>query len=64
MPVVQVDMWEGRTVEQKDMLIKAITKAFEVIGVKPESLTIIIHDVPRTNWGLRGEQASKVKPTI
>ena len=62
MPVVQVDMMEGRTAEQKERLIKAIVKAFEEIGVKPESLTIVIHDVPRTNWGIRGQQASRISP--
>jgi len=62
MPVVIVEMWEGRTAEQKERLIKAITKAFEEIGVKPESLTIVIHDVPKTNWGMRGQQASKASP--
>ncbi|MGA2791191.1 MAG: 2-hydroxymuconate tautomerase family protein [Candidatus Bathyarchaeia archaeon] len=60
MPVVIVEMWEGRAPEQKETLIKGITKAFEEIGVKPESLHIVIHDVPKNNWGLRGQQASKV----
>ncbi|MBN1682842.1 2-hydroxymuconate tautomerase family protein [Candidatus Bathyarchaeota archaeon] len=59
MPVVIVEMWAGRTDEQKETLIKAINKAFGEIGVKPESLTVIIHDTPKTNWGIRGEQASK-----
>jgi len=59
MPVVIVEMWEGRTPEQKETLIQGITKAFEEIGVKPESLHIVIHDVPKHNWGLRGQQASK-----
>ena len=62
MPVVIIEMWEGRTEEQKEKLIKGITKAFEEIGVPPEALNIIIHDVPKTNWGLRGEQASKLSP--
>ncbi len=60
MPVVTVQMWAGRTDEQKEKLIKGITKAFEDIGVKPESLHIIIHDIPKSNWGTRGEQASKL----
>ncbi|MDW8033413.1 MAG: 2-hydroxymuconate tautomerase family protein [Nitrososphaerota archaeon] len=60
MPVVIVEMWEGRTEEQKEKLIKGITKAFEEIGVKPEWLHIIIHDVPKSNWGLSGQQASKI----
>ena len=62
MPVVIVEMWEGRTDEQKEKLIKGITKAFEEIGVPAEALNIIIHDAPKTNWGLRGGQASKLFP--
>ena len=60
MPVVIVEMWEGRTAEQKEKLIKSITRAFEEsLGTKPESLHIVIHDVPKINWGTKGEQASK-----
>ena len=60
MPVVIVEMWAGRTDEQKAQLIKGIAKAFEGIGVKAESLHIIIHDIAKSNWGMRGEQASKL----
>jgi len=59
MPVVIVEMWQGRTDEQKAKLIKGVTKAFEEIGVPPDRLQIIIHDVPKSNWGSGGEQASK-----
>jgi len=62
MPVVIIEMWEGRTDEQKEKLIKGVTRAFEEIGVKPESLQIIIHDIPKRNWGTRGEQASRMAP--
>jgi len=62
MPVVIIELWEGRTPEQKERLIKGITKVFEEIGVKPERLNIIIHDVPKTNWGIGGNQASKTAP--
>jgi 4-oxalocrotonate tautomerase len=61
MPVVIVEMWQGRSEEQKEKLIKGITKAFEDIGVPREHLNIIIHDVPKCNWGTHGEQASKIK---
>jgi len=61
MPVVIVEMWEGRTPEQKEKLIKSLYKAFEEsFGTKPESLQVVLHDVPKTNWGSKGEQASKV----
>jgi 4-oxalocrotonate tautomerase len=63
MPVVVIEMWEGRTPEQKEKLIKGVTKAFEEsLGTKPESLHIVIHDVPKINWGTRGQQASKLPP--
>lgn len=62
MPVVLVEMWEGRTEEQKEKLMKGIMKAFEAIGVKKEKVTIVIHDTPKSNWGIEGEQASKTNP--
>jgi 4-oxalocrotonate tautomerase len=61
LPVVTVQWWEGRTEEQKEKLIKGMAKAFKEIGVNPEWLEIIIYDVPKTNWGSKGQQASKIK---
>ncbi len=60
MPVVTIEMYVGRTDEQKEKLIKGITKAFEDIGVKPDGLTIIIHENSKNNWATRGIQASKI----
>ncbi len=59
MPVVTIQTWAGKTVEQKEKLMKGIKKAFMDIGVDPNGLTIIIHDVPRYNWAKSGEQVSK-----
>ena len=59
MPVVIVETWEGKTAEQKEKLIKGITKAFEEIGTKPDAVQIVLHDIPKTNWGDGGQQASK-----
>ena len=39
MPFVQIEMWEGRTEEQKEKLMKGIVDTFEVIGVKKEKIT-------------------------
>lgn len=61
MPVVRVDMWEGRTEEVKEKLIKGITKVFTETGMRPEWVTVIINDVPKTNWGSGGKQASKME---
>jgi 4-oxalocrotonate tautomerase len=59
MPVVTIQMWEGRSVEQKRELVKAITKAMvDIAGATAEKLYIIMHDVPKTNWGMNGALSS------
>ncbi|MCW4009028.1 MAG: tautomerase family protein [Candidatus Bathyarchaeota archaeon] len=62
MPVVIVEAWAGKTNEQKATLIKGITRAFEQIGVTADQVQVIIHDVPKTNWGIHGEQSSRLPP--
>ena len=59
MPVVTVEMWEGRTVEQKKQLVEGITDTFTRIGVPKEALHIIIQDIPKHNWGHAGRLASE-----
>jgi 4-oxalocrotonate tautomerase len=55
MPFVIVEFWEGRTVDQKRKLVKAITEAMvEHGGCKPEHLHVVIHDVPKDSWGRAG----------
>jgi len=62
MPVVIVETWSGKSEDQKATLISGITKVFEEIGVTADQVQIIIHDVPKTNWGIRGEQTSRLPP--
>ncbi|MCC7484287.1 MAG: tautomerase family protein [Burkholderiales bacterium] len=55
MPVVTVQLWTGRTVEQKRKLVAAITQAMvRHAGCKPDHLHVIIQDVPRDSWGRDG----------
>ena len=61
MPVVKIDMWSGRTSEQKEQLIQEITEVFENIGVPKEKTTVIINEVDKDNWGMEGKQASKLE---
>lgn len=52
MPVVTVQMWEGRSPEQKRRLLRALTDAMvEHADARPEALHIVIHEIPRENWG-------------
>ena len=59
MPVVIVEMWEGRTVEQKKQLVEGITSVFVKIGTPPEVLHIILKDNPKYNWATGGKLASE-----
>jgi 4-oxalocrotonate tautomerase family enzyme len=55
MPVVTVDLWPGRSVNQKRRLVAAITDAMvEHAGAGSEHLHVIIHDVAKDSWGRDG----------
>ena len=59
MPVVIVEMWEGRTIEQKKQLAEGITTSFVKIGVPQEVVQVIIKDNPTHNWAIGGKLASE-----
>ena len=59
MPVVQVQMWEGRSEEQVKEIIAGITDIFVKQGSKPESVRVIISEYPKTRWGMGGKPASE-----
>ncbi|HEY8453044.1 MAG: 2-hydroxymuconate tautomerase [Micromonosporaceae bacterium] len=55
MPFVVVHMWEGRTVEQKRALTKAITDAMVThAGARPDGLHVVIQEYPKENWARAG----------
>jgi len=55
MPVVIVMMWEGRSVEQKRKLTKAITEAMaEHAGANTDGLHVVIQEYQRENWARDG----------
>ena len=56
MPVVIVEMCEGRTVEQKRNLVKAITQAMiDCANCKPTHLHVAIHESSKDNWATQGK---------
>jgi 4-oxalocrotonate tautomerase len=59
MPVVTVEMWPGRTIEQKKQLARGITDEFIKIGIPQEQVHIIFKDNPKHNWATGGKLASE-----
>ncbi len=59
MPVVEIYMWAGRSHEQKKNIVKGITDAFTKEGVLAEAVTVIIHDVDKSNWATAGKLADE-----
>jgi 4-oxalocrotonate tautomerase len=61
MPTINVQLFEGRTVEQKRAFVKAVTEAtVATLGSSAESVDIIIEDVKRENWATAGKLWSDV----
>ena len=55
MPLIQVALTEGRSIEEKRDLIASITReTVRVLGCKDSSVTIILTDVSRSDWATAG----------
>ena len=55
MPLIQVQMFAGRTPQQKRDLVRALTDAFvETAGSTPESIDVILRDVEPSDWAQGG----------
>ncbi|NPD15431.1 4-oxalocrotonate tautomerase [Xinfangfangia sp. D13-10-4-6] len=63
MPMIRVEMFEGRTVEQKRECARALTRAFvETCGGNPDAIQIVFTDVAKENWAFGGRLGSDPKP--
>jgi len=59
--VVQVSAWAGMNKENKKKVVKGMTKVLEELGIPKNAITIIINEVPKTNWATGGILASELK---
>ena len=56
MPIISVKLAKGRTIEQKQQFVEAITKeAVEKLNVKEEWITVIFDEYERENWASNGQ---------
>jgi 4-oxalocrotonate tautomerase len=61
MPIVQVNMMEGRSDEQKEALIQAITEAcYQAVGAPRETVRVLLNEMPKQHFGIGGQSAKKL----
>ncbi|OGO31889.1 MAG: hypothetical protein A2Z29_02605 [Chloroflexi bacterium RBG_16_56_11] len=58
MPVVIVEMWEGRTIDERRQLARDLTDAFVKIGVPADAVNVIIKENPKSCWATGGQLCS------
>ena len=62
MPIIRIEMWTGRTHDQKAELARVITEAMVTIAhTTPEATVVIFDDVAKENWADAGVLASDAK---
>jgi len=61
MPLVRIDMWEGKSEETKEKLIRNVSDAVaRSLDISVDHVTVILYDVPKSHWGIKGVPASKI----
>jgi len=60
MPIAIIHVMEGRDDQKKARAIEAVTKALvESLDAKPETVRVVLLEVPRASWGIAGKPASE-----
>ncbi|WP_454839887.1 2-hydroxymuconate tautomerase [Pseudomonas hormoni] len=61
MPIAQLYIIEGRTDEQKEMLIREVSEAMSrSLDAPIERVRVLINEVPKSQFGIGGVPASKL----
>jgi 4-oxalocrotonate tautomerase len=61
MPIANLHILQGREPALKESLIRAVTAAIaDTLKVKPESVRVILTEVPAEHWGIGGVSAKEL----
>ena len=59
MPTIHVEMYEGRTLDQRRKLAKELTEGTcRALGCPADAVQIILTDIKKENWADAGKLAS------
>jgi len=59
MPVVHVNVWKGFPEDKIKVLIENMTQIFVDLEVPAEAVEIIVHEIPKTHWGIGEKRCSE-----
>lgn len=60
MPLIQINILEGRSAEKKERLIMEVSKLVAVTLESPiENVRVLINEMPADHWGIAGESVKK-----
>ena len=59
MPIIQVNVWDVFGKEKTKTVIQNITKIFVDLGIPEQAVEVMVHEIPKTHWGIGGEPASE-----
>jgi 4-oxalocrotonate tautomerase len=60
MPIIQVQMMEGRPKDKIAEVIQNITNTVaETLDAPKESIRVLVTEIPKTHWGVAGVPKSK-----
>ena len=60
MPIIQVQMLSGRTLEQKERLINEVSECVaRILEVSPERVRVVITEIPPEHWGIAGQSVAR-----
>jgi 4-oxalocrotonate tautomerase len=62
MPIIQINLLQGRSAEAKGKLASEMTRVTcECLGTAPEQVRIIFNDMPPENYSIAGTLVSEKK---
>jgi 4-oxalocrotonate tautomerase len=60
MPMIHVELFEGRTIEQKREFVEVITReTCRILKCEPTAVDIIFQDTKKSNWAHAGKLISE-----
>lgn len=61
MPLINVQIMEGRPPEKIEKMMESLTDAAsESLDAPKENVRVIVQEIPKTHWGIGGTTAKKL----